>query len=76
MLHRGKFKSDDYAFNTFLSDPGISGVRSMGPSLSNSLTHSLMFVNFYKLYKVYKLYKLYMLYMLYMLYKLYKLYKL
>ena len=24
----------------FLSDPGISGVRSMGPSVSNSLTHT------------------------------------
>ena len=23
----------------FLSDPGIPGVRSMGPSVSNSLTH-------------------------------------
>ena len=30
----------------FLSNPGIPGVRSMGSSVSNSLTHSLMFVNF------------------------------
>ena len=27
---------------TFLSDPGIPGVRSMGPSLSNSLTEGLV----------------------------------
>ena len=26
-------------FHVFLSDPGIPGVRSMGPSVSNKLTH-------------------------------------
>ena len=36
----------------FLSDPGIPGIRSMGPSLWNSLRDLL------KLYKLYKSYKL------------------
>ena len=27
-----------FRFSTFLSDPGVSGVRSMGSSLSNKLT--------------------------------------
>ena len=40
----------------FLSDPGIPGVRSMGPSVSNYTLCKLY--KLYKLYKVYKLYKL------------------
>ena len=56
----------------FLSDPGIPGVRSMGPSLSYSQT----FGKLYKLYMLFKLFKLYKLYMLFKLFKLYKLYKL
>ena len=37
------FRTEQLGFKTpvagFLSDPGIPGVRSMGPSLSNSLRH-------------------------------------